>query len=51
MQRWEENFTKYGYISNVGRTIVDPKEGYYIEEVNIAYGDRKNYATHGPMTD
>ena len=39
VQQWEENFTKYGYVTNIGRTIVDPKEGYYIEDVNFAYGD------------
>jgi hypothetical protein len=51
VQRWEENFTKYGYTSNVGRTVVDPAEGYYIEGVNFVYGDPKNHAVHGPMTD
>jgi hypothetical protein len=51
VQKWEENFTQYGYTSNVGRTIVDPKEGYYIEGVNFVYGDPKNHAVHGPMTD
>jgi hypothetical protein len=51
VQKWEENFTRYGYTSNVGRTIVDPMEGYYIEGVNFVYGDPKNHAVHGPMTD
>jgi dipeptidase len=51
VQKWEENFTQYGYTSNVGRTIVDPKEGYYIEGVNFVYGDPQNHAVHGPMTD
>ncbi|MBN1190999.1 MAG: hypothetical protein JXA46_14685 [Dehalococcoidales bacterium] len=51
VNRWAKNFTKYGYTSNVGRTIVDPEEGYYIEGVNFVYGDPKNHAVHGPMTD
>jgi dipeptidase len=51
VEKWEENFTRYGYISNVGRTIVDPQEGYYIEGINFAYGDTRNHAVHGPMTD
>jgi hypothetical protein len=51
VEKWQENFTKYGYISNVGRTIVDPSEGYYIEGVNFAYDDPINHAVHGPMTD
>ena len=51
VQKWEDNFTKYGYISNVGRTIVDPFEGYYIEGVNFTYDDPRNHAIHGPMTD
>jgi dipeptidase len=51
VEKWEQNFTKYGYISCVGRTIVDPKEGYYIEGVNYAFGDPQNHAVHGPMTD
>jgi dipeptidase len=51
VQKWAENFTQYGYTSNVGRTIVDPGEGYYIEGVNFVYGDPTNHAVHGPMTD
>jgi hypothetical protein len=51
VQNWSENFTKYGYISNVGRTIVDPREGYYIEGINFVFGDPRNHAIHGPMTD
>ncbi len=51
VQMWEENFTEYGYISNVGRTIVDPREGFYIEGVNCKYGDPGNHAIHGPLTD
>jgi hypothetical protein len=51
VQRWEDNFTKYGYPTNIGRTVVDPKEGFYIEGVNYVYGDPHNHAVHGPMTD
>jgi len=51
VQRWEENFTKYGGILNVGWTIVDPTEGYYIEGLNYIYGDPANHSVQGPMTD
>jgi hypothetical protein len=51
VQKWDENFTKYGGIENVGRTIVDPKEGYYIEGLNYIYGDPANHNIQGPITD
>jgi hypothetical protein len=53
---WSQNMTQYGTpgflgASSIGRMIVDAEEGYLCEGANLVYGDRKNHAIHGPMTD
>jgi hypothetical protein len=54
VELWSQNATRYGieFPSGAGaHTIADPREGYLLEAANWIYGDPRNHAVHGPMTD